>query len=481
MLQCNGRYCMSLTTTIAHNTLLQVIGKGFSVLFGVMSVALLTRYLGTAGYGSYITAITFVQLFGILADLGLYMVSVKKISEPGADVDRLFSNFFTLRLFSVLCFVLAAPLVVLLFPYPTEVRLGVAAVSLMNLFMMLSQLLTGLFQKSLAMGIVAVSEVAGKSVMLILLYFLLRAHASLPMLLAVSVIGNAAQFFILFGRARRMVRLRLRFEWPVWRVLLKESWPIAVTIALNLVYFRADTILLTLFRSAETVGIYGASYKVLEVLIAFPAMFAGLMTPLLAEQFSCNDRARFRVILQRAFDFLLLVALPIVGGTLIVANKLMVLISGPAFAASGDVLRVLIFATGSIFVGMLFGNTIVAVGAQRRMIGVYAVVAVASLAGYLLLIPAFGMWGAAGMTLATELSITLSSMYVVGRATGVRPSLTVVARALLAAVCMVATLFFVRHLSLFLIVPLGAAVYLTLLILFRGLRLQDIRSLIPMR
>ena len=52
---------MNLKKRVAQNTIIQIIGKAVSTLLGVAALALMTRYLGTNGFGQYSTIITFVS------------------------------------------------------------------------------------------------------------------------------------------------------------------------------------------------------------------------------------------------------------------------------------------------------------------------------------------------------------------------------------------------------------------------------------
>lgn len=468
---------MSLTSRIAYNTLVQAFGRGLALLLAVLSVGVLTRYLGQAGFGQYTTIITFVQLFGVLADLGLYVMTVKKISEVGADTNRLFSNIFTLRLFSVLFFVLLAPVVVLLMPYPPLIKVGVAIATFSNLFVSLNQIFLGLYQKSLAMHRAVISEVIGRMVFLGFLVLVTQRGGSLSTVLWVTVGAAFAQFVATFFLARRLVQVRLRIDRDIWVGLIRESWPIAVSIGLNLIYFRADTVILSLFYPAATVGLYGAGYKVLEVLITFPAMFAGLMTPLLARHWSGQNHERFGVALQRSFDVLTMLALPIVAGVFLLAHPIMVLVAGSDFEFSGSILRVLIFAAGTIFLGNLFGNTVVVLGQQRRMVKVYLVVAIVSLVGYFILIPSFSVWGASAVTVATELSITLASLAVVWRTTRIRLSTGQPMRSLVASLVMVGAILALHGQPLYVTIPVGLVVYVAALFFLRGLKISELQAL----
>lgn len=472
---------MSLTAKIARNTLIQIAGKGVALLFGLASVSMLTRYLGRSGFGEYTTAISFVQFFGTLADLGLYIVTVKKISDAQADVGRIFSNVFTLRIFSSLIFVVAAPLVILLFPYPAPVKMGVAILSVTNLFVQLTLVFTGLYQRALAMFRVSVAEIAGKVVVLGLTATLVLARQPLAWILTAVVAGSFVQCVLTMWFARRYIHLRLAFDFTLWREILHDSWPVALSIALNLIYFRADTIILSLFHPQATVGLYGASYKVLEVLVAFPAMFVGLVTPILAFHASAHDWQQFSATLQKGFDFLATLAIPIVAGVFLLAHPIMTFVAGAEFTASGSILRVLIFAVASIFFGTMFSNSIVAINQQRRMMKYYLIVAVFSLTGYFSLIPKFSVWGAAGMTVATEVSIMISSAFVVWKTARFRLRLTQVLRATVAALAMMAVLYFFQGLPLFASVPLGVGVYVLGMAAIGGVQPKMLREMVGER
>ena len=65
---------MSLSRQIAHNTILQSVGKIIATILGVIAFSLMTRYLDTAGFGAYTTIASFLQFFGIMAGIALMVL-----------------------------------------------------------------------------------------------------------------------------------------------------------------------------------------------------------------------------------------------------------------------------------------------------------------------------------------------------------------------------------------------------------------------
>ena len=472
---------MSLTRKIAHNTLYQMIGKGLSTILGILAVALMTRYLGQEGYGQYITVIAYLQFFGILVDMGLYIILLKKISESGTDETKVISNIFTLRLISAIIFLGLAPIVILFFPYPSIVKWGVLITTLSILFITLNQVLIGVFQKKLKMHLVALAEVLGKAVLLLLVFLAISQKMNLLAILAAVVLGSMVNFLTTLIMARRHVKFRLEFDFSYWKQIMKESWPIAISIALNLIYFKADTILLSIFKPAADVGIYGAPYKILEVLITLPAMFAGLVTPFLAKAYADRNIDRFKKVLVKSFNFMAMIALPMIVLTAFIAKDVMVLIAGQDFVASGPVLRILIIAAASIFVGNLFGNAVVAIGQQKRMIKIYAGVAIIAAIGYLIFIPRFSYFGAAWMTVVSEILICLGSVWMVLKYSKIKLELKTIGKAITAIGLTALALFLLPAWHWLIVLMLGSAIYLFFLYIFKGFTKETVLEIIKFR
>ena len=98
-------------------------------------------------------------------------------------------------------------------------------------------------------------------------------------------------------------------------------------------------------------GLYGAAYRVIDILTSFPMMFMGLAMAPIAAHWSNGSRDGFDRTVQRSFDFMVFSAFPLVVGTLFVARDVMVLVSGEAFAPAGSLLQILIVACGGVFFG----------------------------------------------------------------------------------------------------------------------------------
>ncbi len=436
---------MSLPKRIAYNTLVQVAGKIASTILGLFALALITRYLGQDGYGQYTTITTFLTFFAVIADMGLTLVTVRLISgqNAGSEEERkMLNNLFGLRLVSILVFIILAPLIVLAMPYSQEIKIGVLLTAAAFIFPALNQVIIGLLQKRLSMDRAAVAEIFSRLVLVLGVMASVSLGAGLKGVLAATVASALASFIGHYCLAKKFVVVRPAFDPLIWRKIIRVSWPLAVTIIFNLIYLRADTLVLSLFRSQGEVGLYGATYRIIDVLTSLPFMFAGLILPILTAAWLEKNREYFQKILQNSLDVMLAVALPVIVGAQFLAKPVMIFVAGRDFAAAGPILSLLVFGVGAIFIGTMYSHAVIAIDKQKRLIGYYAFTSLSSLLAYIILIPKYSYLGAAAVTVYSEVMIAIFSAYNVIRYSHFKPKLHFAWRAVIASLLMALCLYF---------------------------------------
>ncbi len=470
---------MAFAARVARNTLLQVGGKIVGSAIGLAVVALLTRYLHTAGYGQYATVLAYVGFFSVVADLGLFLIANRELAVPGADRPRLLGNIVGIRLASAVLILGVGAAAAAFLPYPAVVRTGIALTTLAFLCVAVTQLLVAVFQVNLTMWPVVTGEILGRFVLLGAVAYGTTHAWGLTALLGGQVAANAVNLAFVLALAWRFVPVRPRFDGPEWRRILLDTLPIALSVVLNLIYFRIDTVFLSLMQSAAVVGLYSAAYKILEILTQFPAMFVGLVLPALTAAYLTPDR--FRSIFQRSFDVVVLAALPMVTGGILLAEPIVRFINGDEFAPAAPYLRILLVAVGMLYLSSLSGHTIVAIRKQRTMVWGYLAVSVLGVALYLLLIPRLSAMGAAIGTVATETAIMLIGYTLILRTMRFKLRFGVVARGLLSAAALATFLWLTPHWHLFVRLALGASVYAGGLLATRAFAWSFIREVVALR
>ncbi len=453
--------------SIAFNTLISSGARVIGSALAFASFAVIARALGKEGFGMYSTAMAFGFTASALADLGLYSVLIKEISQKDADEKRITAHIFFLRVLILLFVSLAvfafAGIIPLYSPVlKLAIGLGVVAFG----FSSLSQLLIAIFQKHFSLENVAIAEVVGRSAQLLLVCIAFVSGWGLYAFLWAAIIGAFFIFLVEWVLSRKFVSFGFEFNPWYARELFVAALPIGVSLVFTLIYFRVDTILLSLMKPAEDVGIYNVAYKVLEFAIFFPAVFAGIVMPLLS-RYALSQKEKFRDVFQKSLDIIIIFATPILFGGMILAPKIVVLAGGGEFAASAAPLRWLLVAVWFIFLGNLLGRAIIALNEQKKAAWVYFGGMIFNVAANLVFIPRYSYTGAAATTAVTELIITALLFVIITKKTGFVPRVRPVFTSALFSSFMVIPVYFFREQHFLFVLPGAIVLYLVLVFLFR--------------
>src|ERR671914_612423 len=210
---------------------------------GLVSIAVITRYLGPDDYGRYTLALTYMQLFAVLADVGLFTIVVRDISRDPSRTEELVGNTLTLRLVLSAVVIAVAAAISLLLPYDPDVRVAILLAGLPLLFGMLGSTFVTVLQSRLRMGRAVVGDVLGRAVALGAVALVAALDLGFYAVMGAAAAGALATAITTMLLARPLARVRFRAEPAVWRGLLRTALPLGLALAVNELYFRADTLI----------------------------------------------------------------------------------------------------------------------------------------------------------------------------------------------------------------------------------------------
>jgi O-antigen/teichoic acid export membrane protein len=445
----------TLGQRVAANTTYQLAGKAAVLAIAAVSIVVLTRYLGPDDYGRYALALSFMQLFGVLADAGLTTIVVRELSRDRARAHELMANALTLRLVLALATIALAGLVSLLLPYEPDVRTAILIAGVPLLLGSLNSAITAVLQADLRMARAAVADVVGRlaafAAVLVVVWLDLGFHAAV----GAAGVGAAVTLVTTWLLVRKLAPVRMAASAEVWRPLLRTSLPVGLALALNEMYVRADTVIISIYRDFDEVGLYSLAYRVLELTTVLGAAFLTSIFPVIARR---AREGRLRESVQVAWDVFVIAGAALAACGAAVAPELIRVAGGPDFADAADPLRVLLVAGAIAFVNGVIGYTLIAVDRQRNALWLNATGLLVNVALNLVLVPAYGIVAAAVVTLFSELLVLAGSLWLARRHLGFVPGAGVVPAALVAAGATAGVLLVLPD-TLALLVPVGALLY----------------------
>jgi O-antigen/teichoic acid export membrane protein len=397
----------------------RVAGYGAGVLLTVVSAAVLFRHLGVDASGEYVLVLALVTLFGGVTDAGLSTIGVRELSAHGGmERGALLGNLLGLRIAFTAAGVLLACAYAVIAGWDERLVAGTAIAG--------AGLLVGNVQNALAtdliadlrLGWVTAADFARQGVTAAGIVALALAGAALLPFFAVGVAAGLVAL-VLTARVVRGVP-RPVFNLASWRTLLRDALPFALAAAVGAIYFRLAILLVEIFTSARETGYFGASFRVVEVLVIVPQLAIGAAFPIFARAASA-DRGRLHYAVQRSLDASLLIGTLVAVGLGVGAPFVIEVVAGAEFKPAADVLRLHALAFLGSFAAAVFGYTLLSLRLHRQVLVINAAALVGMVVFGAALIPAFGAEGAAGATAISEAVLALTGAVCLARSGMVAP------------------------------------------------------------
>jgi O-antigen/teichoic acid export membrane protein len=470
------------------NKLRRVVGNTLISLFGQFvtwtSTLLLTiaygRFLGDIGFGELFFAITFVSLLGVPVEAGFNQQLTRDVAE---DPERAHAYLWNTLLIKVILWVFLYAIILFLswmLGYGLEQREIVAICgftlligSIVNVFAALHYA----FERTLYP---AVGMILEKGFSAIVGFILLKNGATVQVmalvLLGGSIIDAIWQALWFFRLAGRHIVIRKR----VLRDLVRSSIPFVVTGALGVIYYRIDTVLLSLMTNTAVVGWYGAGYRLFDTLVFIPnIVINAVMFPIFSKlSADFNSQSTLKMAVEKSMNLLIICAVPIATLFVIAApNIIGFLYHRPEFANTVPVIQALAPGLVFLYINYLFVNIIVTTRGEKKVPILCAAALVFNLGLNLYLIPRYQQVGAAVVTSLTELFLVCVSFFLVPKYLLPKKSFKVIVKVMMAALVMSLVILLMKTLSILLIIPIALLVYGGAAILLRTVPGEDIRAL----
>jgi O-antigen/teichoic acid export membrane protein len=412
---------MTLARSLTSSMALLAVGRVSTILISLATIAVLTRALGPEAYGYFRTAVAYLSLAMLVGSFGLNTIVVRELSRPDADQPRILGNALALRLILSSAAIATGCLIAWFLPLEADARVGILVGSFGFVCYAAHMTLSGFFQQRLRQAGSVLAEVIGALLLLGFITVLARVGAPVGYFVLGQALAFAAMLAVSWIAAWRVVRFHLRCELPLWRGLLGHALPLAGVDMLGLLYSRTDTMLLALWGTAESVGLYGVASKIYDTCLGLAMLFTGLIGPILARR-AHVDPIGFHQFLGAGWSLLTAGTVGIAVMLWSFAPEFVTIVGGSEFSASADALRVfsLLIVIGSTRV--MFRDVAAMLDAQRRLLPGSAIGALVGVVAYAVLIPCLGAVGAVSALLLAELAVCAQALVVVTGASGRCPS-----------------------------------------------------------
>jgi len=369
-------------------------------------VAYVARYLGPERFGLLSYAMSLAILFSAIGAMGLDGIVVRDlVKEPDKSQDLLGTAF-------VLKIIGASVLLVLVFfaaRLMSDDRFTVILVLIIagGTFFQAFQVIDFLFQAKVLAKFPCIARFASLLVSSLSKLVLIALNAPLIWFAWVfvleSLIVNLS--LVILYRKQGMSAFHWKFKKDVATDLLRDSWPLILSGMAIMVYMRIDQIMIKEMLGSEAVGNYAAAVNLSEAWYFIPMMVCNSLFPAIMTAKTVNDRF-YHERLQKLYFFMVWCAIALALPITFLSEFVITLLFGPDYIQSAGVLKIYIWSGVFVFLGVASGKWFLAENLQKYSFYNAVAGGISNIILNVLLIPEFGIRGAA---IATIISYGISS------------------------------------------------------------------------
>jgi O-antigen/teichoic acid export membrane protein len=375
-----------------------------SLLVGIWVI----RYLGPEQYGLLAYAASFVGLFAIIAPLGLDGIVVRELVKDESKRDKLLGSAFVLKLSGACIVLLLLAIAVKIIPNDVETNIYIFIIASSSIFQSFN-VINFYFQSRVLSKFVSITNTISLIIISSIKISLVLFQAPLiyfVYILLLDAIILAFGYLYFYSYKKLSIR-KWAFDKQVAFSLLKDSWPLMLSSVMGMVYYKIDQVMLKQMLDNKAVGLYAAAAKLSEAWYFIPIIISSSFFPAIVsakKQSTEKTNSRIKFLLGVTAWISLLIALVIT----FLAKELIGFLYGEKYIQSVTVLMIHVWAGLFVSLGVVSGKwllveNLVKIALWRNLLGVISNVII-----NLLLIPRYGIVGAA---LATLISYSISAFF----------------------------------------------------------------------
>jgi len=458
----------TITKNIGALTLMNIVSVALMLILTI-SIA---RFLGDVIFGKYSFALAFTALFGVFIHLGLDILITRDIARDKSKASKYLGNIAIIRALSSIIIFILIIIIINLMNYPSDTTTAVYIFGLYVIFTSFADIFKATFRAFERMEYLSMINILERIIVVSLGLIVLFSGYGLVELALVFLFGGI--FNILFSYLicrKKFVKPKFEIDLNFWRQSIKEAYPFLLSLTFVMIYFKIDTVMLSIMKGDAVVGWYNASYTLIGGLGIISASVLPALFPVMSRFFN-NSKEALQAVYKNTFRYLFMIGFPIAVGTTLLADRIILFIYGELYIHSIIALQILIWAELFVFLNNTTGNVINAINEQKTNLKIVSVGATLNILLNLILIHYMSYVGAGIATVITEAFVAMCGVCFIQGQLHTVPSLGL-SKILIASSVMAIFIKLVTF-NLFVIVVISVCLYFVILYLAKGITKEDI-------
>lgn len=366
------------------------------------------RYLGPSQFGLFSYAMAFAALFSSIAKLGLDSIMVRDLLREPAKRDVYMGTAFWLKLVGAVAMLGVIGIAMQLTTSDSTTKLYIFIIASGAIFQSF-EVVDFYFQSRVLSKFVSICKLTQLFISSLIKLYLIYIGSGLFWFVMVSLLDQITLAVTLYlaYHYQKIGEFFTCFDWKVANRLLRDSWPLILSGLVIMIYMRIDQIMIKEMLGEKEVGLYSAATRISEVWYFIPMLITNSLFPSIVNAKKVS-KAFYYARIQRLYTFMFWTAVAIALPMTLLSDQLVILLYGTAYREAGQVLMIHIWAGIFVFLGVASGKWFINEGLQKYSTINTVVGAIANVILNLILIPKYGIYGAA---IATVIAQSLASYF----------------------------------------------------------------------
>lgn len=400
----NSVILMDRKNIIYQNIIWLFFDKILRILGGLFIGIWLARYLGPNDFGTLSYAMAFTGFFLVFVKLGFDQIIIREIVRKPKLTPYFLGTAFGLKLVGSIVALLAVYLSMIYIEMDGLKKTIIFIISAGFIFQAIDVVDYFYQAKVLSKYIVITRNIAFIFSSALKVYFILNEYSVAYFALAsvIEIMLAGMLFIIIYKRTGGYIN-QWRYSHKIAMRLLKFSWPIALSTFLISIHLKIDQVMIGEMLNTEQVGIYSVAVRLAEFWMFMPVILVSTLLPYfinLREQ----NKGLYHYRLMQLYSLIFWMGICVGLITIIFGQDLIKLLFGVSYIGAYEALVFNIWA--GVFMAQSAAKGIWVISENKQLYRVIAnmIAIIINISLNVILIPKYGISGAAAATLITRFS-----------------------------------------------------------------------------
>ncbi len=411
---------------VAKNAAWIISCRVIQALMGLVVGALTARYLGPSNFGSINYAASLTAFIAPVLYLGLNATLVHElITRERREGEVMGTSLVIGSLASVVCFIGVCAFAFFVNASEQEIVI-VCCLYAVGLLFQAFDMLQFWFQKNLQSKYYAIAALLSYTAVSAYRVALLIAHKNIYWFAMTAAIDHGVIALILLVIYRRKGGEKMKFSRAVAGEMLQKSRHYIIPALMVSIFAETDKLMLKWMIGQEVVGYYSAAVTICGLSSFVCAAIIDSFRPVIFENKGVSPAA-YEGSVTQLYSVIIYVSLAQCVGIALLSGVLVSVLYGADFAPAAGVILVLVWYTSFSYLGAVRDIWLLGENKQRLLWKINLCGVICNIVLNLVLIPLWGILGAAAASLTTQLFTNVLLGFVFK---GIRRNNTLMARAL---------------------------------------------------